>query len=79
MILCFHAVSSFLSFPSFDISPLFASLLLGYCSPPLFLLEAGAALAIRLLANVEWDVTILDHMPDLTFHRDGEQDAKVDE
>lgn len=47
--------------------------------PVLVLLEAAAALTIRLLANVEWDVAILDHMPDLTFHRDGEQDAKVDE
>lgn len=37
------------------------------------------ALSIRLLANVEGDVPILDHVSDLALHRDGEEDAEVDQ
>lgn len=37
------------------------------------------ALSVRLLANVEGDVTVLDHVSDLALHRDGEEDAKVDQ
>jgi hypothetical protein len=33
--------------------------------------------AVALLANVEWDVTVLDHVADLAFHGQREQDAKV--
>jgi len=44
-------------------------------SPGLF----ETAFAIRLLANVEWDIPVLDHMSDLALHRQREQDAKVNQ
>lgn len=36
-----------------------------------------AALAVALLANVERDIPVLDHVADLSLHRDREQNAEV--
>ena len=36
-------------------------------------------LAVALLANVEGDVPILDHVADLSLHRDREQNAEVNQ
>lgn len=37
------------------------------------------ALSVRLLANVERDVPILDHVSDLPLHRNGEEDTEVNQ